>query len=161
MSRNQISKGLWVGDIYTAFDADFVQKNNITLIVNCSKTIPFRFKNLKYIRIPVRDPGPGFEISHKDINVMTKCLPQVVDLIHNEIINGGNVLIHCRAGIQRSATVAVAFILKYYRKNNAYLLLKEAIQIVVAQRNVAFFSGRQVNFYESLKYFTKFHLGIS
>lgn len=162
MSCNEIVTGLWVGDAKCALSPPFIKQNNISLIINCTKEIPAPFRHVKYMRIPVKDPGPFKNIDQKDVNLMTQFLPHVVDIIYQEILNGGNVLIHCRAGVQRSAAVATAFLLKYYRKNKGdHLTLQEAISLVLKNRPVAFYRGYYVNFHPALNYFNKFHLGRS
>ena len=162
MSFNKVASGLWVGDANASINCSFLKINGITLIVNCTKSIPCQYKHMKYIRIPVKDPGPNNDINHRDVSLLTQFLPHVVDYIYAEINRGGNVLVHCRAGVQRSAAVATAFLLKYHRKNNgAPLTIDEAVNIVLAQRPVAFYRGDHVNFYAALDYFNKFHLGRS
>ena len=40
-SQNEIIKNLWIGDYKSALNNDFIMKNNIKLIINCSKTLDF------------------------------------------------------------------------------------------------------------------------
>lgn len=162
MSFNKIVDGLWVGDAETAASCTFASMNRISLIINCTKNIPNTLRKMKYIRVPVRDPGPHNDILQKDVSLLTLFLPHLVDVIYKEILDGGNVLVHCRAGIQRSAAVATAFLLKYHQKNNgAHLTVKDAVGLVLKQRPVAFYRGDYVNFYVALDYFNRFHLGRS
>ena len=58
-SANQIHPNIWLGDVESAHDIDFLKHNNITVIINCTvshKFIqhPFIKKNNKY-RLPIRD----------------------------------------------------------------------------------------------------------
>ena len=160
LSYNLVSNRVFVGSVKSATNYKFLKDNNISLIVNCTTKSSKKLPNIKYIRIPVHDPGPRCKITQKDLAIMAQALPHVVEIIYNELLNGGTVLIHCHAGVQRSAIVAAAFILKYHRKkNNSMLTVKEAAEIVVNRRPVAFYRGYYVNFWPSLVYFNKFHLG--
>lgn len=160
MSFNQVTNGLWVGDANASINCSFLKLNRITLIVNCTKNIACQFKHVKYIRIPIKDPGPNNDINQRDVSLLAQFLPHIVDAIYQEIIRGGNVLVHCRAGVQRSAAVATAFLLKYHEKSNGSpLKVNEAVSTVLNQRPVAFYRGDHVNFYASLDYFNKYHLG--
>lgn len=160
MSFNQVANGLWVGDANASVNCPFIKMNRITLIVNCTKSIPCQYKHVRYIRIPIKDPGPNNDINQRDVSLLAQFLPHIVDHIYAEILNGGNVLVHCRAGVQRSAAVATAFLLKYHQKSNGTSLkVDEAVNIVLKQRPVAFYRGDHVNFYVALDYFNKFHLG--
>jgi len=42
-------------------------------------------------------------------------LDQCVDHIHSVVEEGGNILVHCVAGVSRSASVCIAYLIKYQR----------------------------------------------
>jgi len=162
MSVNQVVNGLWVGDANASINCPFIKINGISMIINCTKSLPSDFRHVRYIRVPIRDPGPNNNISQRDVSLMAQFLPHLVDIMYKEILSGGNILVHCRAGVQRSAAVAAAFLLKYHQKSNGEpLTVDDAVQIVLAQRPVAFYRGDHVNFYAALDYFNKYHLGRS
>lgn len=93
-------------------DKDDAKKISIkmTMVVNCSNHLPFYNRNIKNIRIPVNDPGNGCSLEHvEQQKFMEKVMP-VLDEIDKEIRRGGKVLVHCHAGIQRSAAVVLLYI---------------------------------------------------
>ncbi len=53
-------------------------------------------------------------------------LDKIVDQIHNEITNKNTVLIHCAQGVSRSASVVIAYLIKYNNMNynEAYAYVK-------------------------------------
>ncbi len=56
-------------------------------------------------------------------------LQKVTTFIHDRLENGDKVLVPCQAGISRSATVVIAYIMrsKRYSLQDALILLKEKI----------------------------------
>lgn len=55
-------------------------------------------------------------------------LDNTADQIHDEIMRGNNVLIHCAQGISRSATVVIGYLMKYNKMSysDAYQYVKAA-----------------------------------
>ena len=131
MNANEILPGLWVGNYQSAYDTQFLKSNNISVIVNCTKDIPFLDEfSFSCYRVPVDD-----------------------SLLYKK--NNRNVLIHCYAGIQRSAIVAVSFIclLKLNQNVNKTKnqIANESISLVIQKRPQAFFGGRYINFQKSFE----------
>lgn len=152
MNANEILPGLWVGNYKSAHDTQFLKANNISVIVNCTKDIPFIDEfSFSCYRVPVDD-----SLLHEDIDKMTTLLPEVLNfLIYTYKKNNRNVLIHCYAGVQRSAIVAVSFICLLKMKEHQYKsknkIANESISLVIEKRPQAFFGGRHINFQKSLK----------
>lgn len=145
ISATQIIMGLWIGNEDSAITESWVRQNKISLIINCTKDVPTNIKGITYCRIPVDDL-----LKKEDTDKMTLFLPIVVETIHRYLSQGKNVLVHCHQGIQRSATVVTAYIMKYYN-----LQPREAINFVIKRRKEAFFGGKYVNFSDSLKAYRK------
>jgi protein-tyrosine phosphatase len=107
-------------------------------VINCTKNLPMV---ASYgMRLPVND-----DLSDESIDKMTRSLPVLVDQIDNVITSGGDVLVHCAAGQQRSAAVVVAYLV--YRG----MTREGAIEYVKSKKPDAFLTG--VNFDNSLKDF--------
>lgn len=113
----------------------------ITLIVNATKEVP----NLKALGEIQRmklwiDDVPEEDIfSHFDV---------VCDQIHAVIQDGGNVLVHCVAGVSRSASICLAYLTKYHFRNlrSSYHLMCE--KRLMVRPNLGFW--RQLIHYEQL-----------
>lgn len=104
-----ISKNLWIGSEGDSKDPSFYTRHNIRLVVNASRNIPFSSvatsnPDVRTYRVPVDDyPGEN--------DTMLKHLPVVVMVIDEVLNYGHGVLVHCRAGMQRSAAVVAGYLM--------------------------------------------------
>lgn len=102
----QLAPNVWVGSRADAHDSGFMRRANIRHVINCSKDIPFKFPRLNGFRIPVDDDFAENE-------TMARTLPIAVAVIESATSFGNEgVLVHCMAGMQRSATVVCALLMK-------------------------------------------------
>ena len=105
-AAKQIMPNLWIGSEGDSRNPSFFSRHNIRLVVNASKNIPFRPPNaeVRTYRVPVDD--------HPSENdVMLGHFPVVVLAIDDVLAYGQGVLVHCRAGMQRSAAVVAAYVM--------------------------------------------------
>ena len=100
----EIVKGLWVGSEKDAADAAFMKKHDIRLIVNATSDIPAYSKTVRVIRVPIDD-------SASDSARLAKYLPITSVAIDDVLRYGKNVLVHCRAGMNRSASVVAGYLM--------------------------------------------------
>ena len=100
----KIIENLWIGSQGDSEDAAFMKKHNIKLIINCSKDIPFSFPNIEGYRVPVHD-------SKAETDVITKHWLTTSIAIDEVLRRKQGVLVHCRAGMQRSAATVAAYIM--------------------------------------------------
>lgn len=93
---------LWIGSARDAADDAWLEEHDIGLIVNCTRHLPFtELPDVKKIRVAVHDDP-------SENGNMLEALPRATLEIARALENGVNVLVHCHAGMQRSATVAAA-----------------------------------------------------
>jgi protein-tyrosine phosphatase len=96
----RIAKGLFLGDARDARDRDLLAGSGITDILNCAREVPCWFrKDLRYFHLKLADPDPAFQ-DHID---------RFCRFIHRGRHSGG-VLVHCAAGLSRSAAAIVAYL---------------------------------------------------
>jgi len=102
-----------------------------TMLLDKSETIA----NTKiYINLPVHDSPDECD------NLLSLIYEtQVLEKIHDCIINNKPVLVHCFAGMQRSCALVACYLIKYYNMKP-----NEAIDFIKSKRPIAFFG--QVNF---------------
>jgi protein tyrosine phosphatase len=106
ISANEIMPGLFLGNYAASQSSKFIEKNKIRAVVNCSKDIPCKFMDITYLRIPIDDPGYGFAFTN-DHKVFLESVVDAYRFISTHLESGKNVLVHCHAGMQRSASVVI------------------------------------------------------
>ena len=108
---------------------------NIKCIINCTYDLPFiNDNNIVKKRIPVND-----DLSYEANICMLKYIKNIINLIHNNLLNNINTLVHCYAGKQRSATVILLYLMKYAKLNKEI-----CIKLIQTKRPDAFTPG--INF---------------
>jgi dual specificity phosphatase 12 len=143
---HEIIPRLWLGNVKASMNEDFIRENNITVVFNCTKNLAFSpMIPIKY-RIPVDD-----NLEEEEIRNMELWSGEIAYKMIAEYIEGKTILVHCMAGMQRSAA-SVAFFLISYQKMRAL----DAMKMIKEKRMVAFYP--RANFGRSIDYFDRrFH----
>lgn len=124
---------LYLGNIY---DAAYNVKN-AALVVNCTPDYPFYHNTGKHIRLPFEDSRKDEELLYSLLvhtsvfEEMTKCM------LRHEVV-----FVHCYAGISRSATVVVCFMMYYITHVfHAHYDIEQIIDFVRSRRPIVFKQG--------------------
>jgi dual specificity phosphatase 12 len=153
VSVDEILPGLFLGNYAASQSQEFMEKNKIAAIVNCSKDIPCRFSNIKYMQLPIDDPGYGFAFTN-DHKVFLENISDIYNFISACLTNGLNILVHCHAGMQRSASVVIYYIIytqgifTYREKRDRY---NAAVAYVQSKRPIIYHYGQYNNFFPVFK----------
>jgi len=127
----EILPHIFVGNICDAQNLDRLTQNGITHIVNCTPDLPLFWENkYEYMRIDALDLPSQNIRKHFD---------QAIDFIDNAIRSkDNNVLVHCSAGISRSPTLVLAYMMKknHWTLDEAFDKMRKLRQIV--DPNVSF-----------------------
>jgi hypothetical protein len=115
--------------------AGAVRERSFVLVVCCTRDTVLAPNG---IRIPIDDDPDCCETL---ITTITET--QVLERIHEHILQGQDVLVHCLAGIQRSCTVAAMYLMRFRGLSSI-----QAIDWIRERRPVAFDEG--VNFAAAL-----------
>lgn len=148
-SADEIVPGIWVGNEAASQSELFMKQANIGLVINATTHIVSKFLgSIYYMRVPVLDtPEENFK--------MFICMSAACKAIALARTAGMNVLIHCHAGMQRSAAICAAYLL--YARPDLAQTPADACYRVLEARPLAFNYGRNVNFAKAL---LLFHLGL-
>lgn len=121
-----------------AVTADKLRRAGITVVINCTREVPaLSLTDIETLKINI-DDTPTSRISV----YFDRC----ADKIKMVKDKGGRTLVHCAAGVSRSASVCIAYLMKYHRMNlkDAYTYVKSCRPII--RPNPGFF--RQLIEYE-------------
>ncbi|XP_043921086.1 dual specificity protein phosphatase 22 isoform X1 [Protopterus annectens] len=99
---NKILPGLYIGNIKDARDREQLGKNNITHILSVHDSARPVLEDMKYLCIPAVDSPSQNLISH---------FKECIQFIHECRLKREGCLIHCLAGVSRSVTVTVAYVM--------------------------------------------------
>ncbi|XP_068133405.1 dual specificity protein phosphatase 16 [Hyperolius riggenbachi] len=134
---------LYLGCQRDVLNKELMQQNEIAFVLNASNTCPKPdfICDSHFLRIPVND------------SFCEKILPWLdksVDFIEKAKASNGRVLVHCLAGISRSATIAIAYIMKRMDMSldEAYRFVKEKRPTISPNFN---FLGQLLDFEKKIK----------
>ena len=108
---SQINDHIYIGNKHVAANVNQLQEHGITHVVNCAEELEHIVQsydeNMNWLFLPMID-------CRYEGNVVDY-IPQAIEFIDSAITNNHKVLIHCAAGISRSSSIAIAYIM---HKNN-------------------------------------------
>ncbi|KAK9060577.1 hypothetical protein SSX86_021283 [Deinandra increscens subsp. villosa] len=120
---SQIEEGLYLGSVGAANNKTLLKSLNITHILTVSGSIPPSYPNdFTYKVVAVHDKS--------DVNI-AQFFDDCFDFI-NEAKKTGGVLVHCLAGVSRSVTIVVAYLMKKHGMSSS-----EALKLAKSKRRVA------------------------
>lgn len=135
---HEILPGLWLGNRVAALDPKFLREKRIQAVFNCTKDIPFIESTPLKVRIPVDDNLQPTEIRNLEL-WSTQFVPKV-----KAALLKGPVLVHCHAGMQRSAAVVAMLLIHMLHVDT-----DTAIKYIQFRRPIAFRPA--VNFLDAIR----------
>mmetsp|Transcript_4160 Transcript_4160/g.13165 ORF Transcript_4160/g.13165 Transcript_4160/m.13165 type:complete len:199 (-) Transcript_4160:464-1060(-) len=104
-----ISEGIFLSGSASLQDPVGLQNLSISHCINCAAgdLESLRFKGIDVLELPLRDAADGGAVA-----AMAEALGPAVEYIRVAREGGGAVLVHCLAGVSRSATVVVAYLMQ-------------------------------------------------
>jgi len=118
---HQVMESLYLGGVEAAQDSQGLAQQGIHAVVCCMQWLEYpssKFvSGLEYHRVDVEDKG---------IEPLELYLPEATEFIHTQIAQGRQVFVHCRAGVSRSASVMLAYLIEYrgYSLYDAFHLIR-------------------------------------
>ncbi|CAM4572027.1 unnamed protein product [Lepidochelys olivacea] len=134
---------LYLGSQKDVLNKDLMTQNGISYVLNASNSCPKPdfICDSHFMRIPIND------------NYCEKLLPWLdksIEFIDKAKVSSGQVMVHCLAGISRSATIAIAYIMKTMgmSSDDAYRFVKDRRPSISPNFN---FLGQLLEYERSLK----------
>ncbi|XP_064621288.1 dual specificity protein phosphatase 10-like [Lineus longissimus] len=123
-NASAVLKFLYLGNERDAANHQLLKDFRITYVLNVTSHIPCYFENqgIKYKRLPATDCGQ---------QNLRQYFEEAFRFIEEAYKNDGNVLIHCQAGVSRSATMTIAYIMKH-----THLSMIDCYKYVKARRPI-------------------------
>lgn len=122
-NAHYVYQNIYLGSVKAANDREWLKKNNITHVLGLID-YQEKFKDVKYLTYGNIDDSVKQDL--------IKYFKQTFKFIDESYESGGNVLVHCHAGISRSSTIVIAYLMYKYNKSlvNALDITKNARSIV-------------------------------
>jgi protein-tyrosine phosphatase len=139
-SYSKITNNIFLGNVLSAVDSNFIISNGIKVILSLSTSnINIHPNILSYHHYYIQD-DPKQDI----ITIFNECTA----IIENAIKKGYKILVHCEQGVSRSASVVIAYLMRYMNMNlvKAYNFVKQ--RRIIIQPNSGFIM--QLKLYEVL-----------
>ena len=122
-------------------DENFLRQHGIQTVFNCTKDLPFHHTMRRRYRVPVDD-----NLEEEEIRNMELWSFETIYKLLLEYKEGNTILVHCAAGMQRSAAIVAMFlmVLTGMKHEDAMLYIKD-------RRPIAF--HQSANFLRSIQGF--------
>ncbi|KAM9180356.1 dual specificity protein phosphatase 21 [Trichechus inunguis] len=103
---SQITSSLFISNGAAANNRLLLSSNHITTVINVSvEVVNTSFEDIQYVRVPVADTPSASLYDYFD---------SIADHIHSVEMKQGRTLLHCVAGVSRSAALCLAYLMKYH-----------------------------------------------
>lgn len=103
----EIIPGLWLGNYKSAYSKKFLAQYQIKNIITVMDDFnsDYRYNHICYFSIPIKDSNLLSNVNY--------LFNSAVDCIHNSLKMNQNILVHCKRGHHRSASIVAAYLIKY------------------------------------------------
>ncbi|XP_032510953.1 dual specificity protein phosphatase Mpk3-like [Danaus plexippus] len=120
----EILPNLYLGNSNNSEDCEALARHNIKYVLNVTPDLPNTFEadgcGINYLKIPIAD--------HWSQNLAVH-FPQAIRFIEEAMSAECGVLVHCVAGVSRSVTVTLAYLMQRHR-----LCLRDAFELVRSRK---------------------------
>jgi len=138
---DEIIPGIWLGNREAALDGNWLHQKKINTVFNCTKDIPFYPTIQRRYRVPIDD-----NLQPEEIRNLELWSYELVYKMIKEYKTGQPMLVHCAAGMQRSAAALAMFLIA-----TRNMTPEQAIHFIRDERKIAFHPS--ANFGQSIQGF--------
>lgn len=107
---DRIMQDLYLGGMEAVLDLQGLAAQGIHAVVCCNRELEFPssklFSDLEYYRVDIEDMGR---------EPLELFLPEATAFIHEQLSKERSVLVHCKAGVSRSASVVIGYLMEYHK----------------------------------------------
>jgi len=138
---NKVITGLFISGIHEASDSLCLKNLGITHILCLTEFIKVKIPGITYLHLPVMDT---------ETQDMIAIFDETFEFIDQARLSSGNVLVHCMAGISRSATVVTAYLMRKFGFS-----MGDSLEMVQKARPIVCPNGMfrfQLQLYEDMGY---------
>lgn len=128
-NADEIVPGIWLGNYKSSQDEVFLRTHNIQTVFNCTKDLQFHPSIQNRYRVPVDD-----NLQEEEIRNMELWSYEIIYKLLHEYKKDQPILVHCAAGMQRSAAVVAMFLMTTRGMN-----WDQAYRHIRQRRAIAFF----------------------
>ncbi|ELW66543.1 dual specificity protein phosphatase 18 [Tupaia chinensis] len=103
---SQITRSLYLSNGGAANNKLLLSSHQITTVINVSvEVVNTLYEDIQYMQVPVAD---------MPVSQLRDFFDPIADHIHSVDLKQGRTLLHCAAGVSRSATLCLAYLMKYH-----------------------------------------------
>ena len=109
-NANRVTQNIWIGDIRAAASHEWLSKTGVTHVVNCTNHIscPFNKRGIHYLKLNLQDsPVPHVDDLFRVLEPSYVYICKVLAYSPKT-----QILVHCHAGISRSASVVIYYLMR-------------------------------------------------
>jgi len=138
MKSIEIQTGLWLGDEKSVNNKNFIETNNIEIIIDCNKYL--NYSSHKY-NSPVREKLEINEIKHT-----IKFLLKISEYLYENLKKFNNILVYGHNDFNIAISIIIAFIMRYgkLKKETVVKLLKSKM----SQISISKISNMSLDYFE-------------
>ncbi|ESN95355.1 hypothetical protein HELRODRAFT_86834 [Helobdella robusta] len=125
---SQILPFLYIGNERDSLNAQLLADRHVTHVINVTSHLPMPLPGIQYKRIPASDSS---------CQNLKQYFDEAIKFIDEARSSNGRVMVHCQAGVSRSATIAMAYIMTRYRVSmmKAFKIVKKSRPIIAPNFN--------------------------
>ena len=139
---SQILPQLWLSGAREAYDSQWLGRHHITHIVNCATELSNQFPGrFKYLHLRMSD---------HPMQILYPSVEFAARFIQAAIRDGGVVLVHCAAGVSRSVSTVVYYLMTRHGMTHSQALMHVIDRRPHANPNVGFLA--QIRNFYTLEY---------
>ena len=129
---DEVIPGLWLGSRFAALNPDYLKEKRVRAVFNCTKDIIFDRSIPRQYRVPVDDNLQDAEIRNLEL-WSYEIVYKIAHEMRRAQAEGTSVLVHCAAGMQRSAASVAMYLIA-----TKGMTTDQAMEFIRSKRSIAF-----------------------